>query len=345
MTFDVARAMGVVVGGAALALSTLWGCEAHQATPAPPPVPRPAPNPTPPPAVPAARSFPSVPAPAALPAGVATTPRPTLDDAPDPDVAYPWARHRPSHTSLAARFPAPKHTVRRALAASSYAHWLRHLPLRAPGTAVRAYDGRVILDADDPRLGAVVDLDLIGEDLQQCADTVLRLRAEYLRVRGDDEAIRFTYTNGWTSAWPRWRDGWRPRVVGPRDVRVFRRRADDSRDSFNAYLRDLFSYAGTISLAREAEAVLAADVRGGDFFILPGGPGHVVVVLDLAEHDETGERFALLGQGFMPAQDFHVLRAAPERIWFRLDPRQPIATPMWDPFPWSALRRLSRHDS
>ena len=63
-----------------------------------------------------------------------------------------------------------------------------------------------------------------------------------------------------------------------------------------------------------------------------------MLVLDVAE-DGTGHRVALLGQGFMPAQSFHVLASAPELGWFSLDGDQ-VATPFWAPFPWANVRRL-----
>jgi hypothetical protein len=72
--------------------------------------------------------------------------------------------------------------------------------------------------------------------------------------------------------------------------------------------------------------------------VLPGGPGHAILILDVAEAPD-GRRVALLGQGFMPAQDFHVLRAGAS-AWFSLD-GEDVDTPFWPaPFPWSSLRRM-----
>jgi hypothetical protein len=74
---------------------------------------------------------------------------------------------------------------------------------------------------------------------------------------------------------------------------------------------------------------------------MPGSPGHAVLVLDLARAAD-GRRVALLGQGFMPAQSFHVLRPSREGTWFAIDPgTSGIKTPFWPTFPWSSLRRLS----
>lgn len=41
--------------------------------------------------------------------------------------------------------------------------------------------------------------------------------------------------------------------------------------------------------------------------LIGGSPGHCVLVVDLAQ-DENGDTCYLLAQGYMPAQDFHVLK-------------------------------------
>src|SRR5262249_11366863 len=113
---------------------------------------------------------------------------------------------------------------------------------------------------------------------------------------------------------------------------------DDSHGPFERFLEMVMQYAGTVSLAAYATKVPRADVRPGDFFVLPGGPGHAVLVLDIAERE--GARVALVGQGFMPAQELHVL-ASKAGPWFSLD-GDVIDTPFWSaPFPWSSLRRLA----
>lgn len=57
---------------------------------------------------------------------------------------------------------------------------------------------------------------------------------------------------------------------------------------------------------------------------------------------QARQRVALIGQGFMPAQDFHVLAAPRTELtspWFPLD-GPAVETPFWNPFPWSTARRL-----
>jgi len=96
-----------------------------------------------------------------------------------------------------------------------------------------------------------------------------------------------------------------------------------------------------VALARQADAIDLEALRPGDFMILPGNPGHTVLVLDLAR-DAEGNRKGLLGQSYMPAQSFHVLRVGPDKVWFDIDPAAGgVKTPFWPkPFPWSSLRRL-----
>jgi hypothetical protein len=50
----------------------------------------------------------------------------------------------------------------------------------------------------------------------------------------------------------------------------------------------------------------------------------------------------LLGQSYMPAQSYHVLRPSAGEVWFAIDPAaEGVQTPFWPaPFPWAAIRRL-----
>ena len=123
----------------------------------------------------------------------------------------------------------------------------------------------------------------------------------------------------------------------------FERTARPSRGyrSFRRYLGYMFSWTGSVHQAGEPRVGPAA-IRAGDFFIQPGSPGHVVIVLDLVRRRGAGRGLrALIGQGFMPAQDMHLLRSADGSAWFALDPSRPVKTPLWPrPFRWSELRRF-----
>ena len=88
-----------------------------------------------------------------------------------------------------------------------------------------------------------------------------------------------------------------------------------STGEWDDYLRLVFTWAGTASL--EAHDTVKADApRAGDILVQGGFPGHAVVLLDVAT---DGDRTLLLvGEGFMPAQDFHV-ELGPEHGWWPYD--------------------------
>ena len=104
----------------------------------------------------------------------------------------------------------------------------------------------------------------------------------------------------------------------------------------------MIPYAGTLSMDAESEPVPADDLRAGDVFLKGGSPGHVVMVVDLCE-DGQGDRAFLLAQGYMPAQEFHVLKNPlhEDDPWYYADElRFPLRTPEYT-FEEGSLRRLA----
>jgi hypothetical protein len=215
----------------------------------------------------------------------------------------------------------------------------------------------VILPAGHENLGAVVDLDVGAADLQQCADSILRLHAEWLWSEGRRD-MSYRAASGAAIPWARWARGERVVPQGSEFVWKLSGRPDESHRGFRRWLDAVFTYANTGSIARDGRPVAVADLAPGDFVVQAGAPGHAVLILDLARAAD-GRRALLLGQGYMPAQSFQVLRPSlpsmgarsaerramppdPRRAaWFVVEPGdEALATPFWPPFPWKALRRL-----
>jgi hypothetical protein len=244
----------------------------------------------------------------------------------------------PPAGALEDRFAPPPGFERVEVAPGSFGAWLRRLPLAPPDTSVVSYRGDVILPAGHENLAAVVDLDVGAGDLQQCADSILRLHAEWLWSRGRRD-MSYRAASGAPIPYARWARG--DRVVAQGMAFAWKRsgRPDESHAGFRRYLDAVFMYANTGSLSRDARPVAASDLAPGDFVVQPGAPGHAVLVLDLARAPD-GRRALLLGQGYMPAQSFHVLRSH-RGVWFVVEPTdEALATPFWPPFPWRTLRRL-----
>ncbi|MHB8128198.1 MAG: DUF4846 domain-containing protein [Mobilitalea sp.] len=234
-----------------------------------------------------------------------------------------------SGTNLEERILAPKGYTRIPSASEELAGFLRTLPLKEAGCDVLLYDGLPKSNQDGQV--AVFDLDLGDRDLQQCADSIIRVYAEYYWSIGDYDKIAFHLTNGFLMEYTKWRDGNRI-VVDGNDVRWSRTKEyDDSYQEFRNYLMMVFAYAGTLSLSEECDIITPKEMLPGDMFLQGGSPGHCILVVDIAE-DTEGNQCYLLAQGYMPAQDFHVLKNPlhPEDPWYyEAEMGYPLATPSW----------------
>jgi len=216
-------------------------------------------------------------------------------------------------------FPPPEGSVR--VDGGGFGSHLGLLTLRPTGTPVTTHDGRV-LRRDVP----VIDLPLVDGDLQQCADTIIRLRAEWLRDGGRE--VLFHATSGDPMPWARYAAGETAYEHGGR----LRWRAATPA-TWDGYLRAVFMWAGTASLA-ERDTVAVQVPRPGDVVVEPGFPGHAVVLLDVARTAE--QTWVLVGQGYMPAQSMHI-DPGPVDGWWLWDNRLELSS--W-PLETSGLRRF-----
>jgi len=227
------------------------------------------------------------------------------------------------------RFLVPAGFERVELEAGSFGMFLRDFPLKPHGTEVRYYNGTI--KPSDVH-AAVLDIDVGTRDLQQCADAVIRLRAEYLFKTKQFEKIHFSFTSGFNAEYVKWMDGSRIVVSGNEARWVNRGSRDDSYENFRKYLDLVFAYAGTQSLSREMENIPAEDLKPGDVFLKGGFPGHCVIVMDMAENPQTGERIFIIAQSYMPAQDIHILKNpanSDTNPWYPLDFGDELVTPEW----------------
>lgn|GEM_PF-323881 len=227
------------------------------------------------------------------------------------------------------RFNTPKGFERVKVEEGSYGQYLRTLPLKPGGSKVHYYNGDV-----KPRdvHEAVIDIDVGDRDLQQCADAVIRLRAEYLYDKGLYDKIHFNFTNGFKADYPTWMQGNRIVVEGDKAYWVKRSAYSNDYSSFRNYLDMVFAYAGTLSLSQEMKKVPLEDMRIGDVFLKGENPGHCAIVVDMAEDKDTGEKLFILAQSYMPAQDIHILKNPKNsRLtpWYSVKFGDRLDTPEW----------------
>ena len=254
---------------------------------------------------------------------------------------YPWLNvgsYDPDQT-IEKRIAIPEGFQRVGIESESFAEWLRRLPLRPGKPPVRLYpvsEGK-LKGRQDVHF-AVVDITVLR--FQECADAIIRLRAEYLWSMGRADEVCFNFTSGDPCCWKEWRCGWRPRIVeGAKLTWSQTGSADASYEQFTRYLDKVMEYAGTASLSEELVAISPNQLKIGDVIIEGGFPGHAVLVLDMVE-DGRGETMMLLGQSFMPAQEFHVLKnPGSSSPWYEAEFGVNLETPQWN-FQRSHCRRF-----
>ena len=191
------------------------------------------------------------------------------------------------------------------MAPESFAAWLRNIKLKKDKT-VYLFNGQP--KYNQSAQFAVLDLTVGDKDLQQCADAVMRLRAEYFfEIKAFDHIVFYDNNN-----------------VTNRFTAPF------TRENFSVYLQRVFSMCGSASLAKHLSPVHSfGDLQAGDVLIRGGFPGHAVIVIDMAV-DSSGRKIYMLAQSYMPAQDIHVLKNPLYDFlspWYLVNGRELMQTP------------------
>ncbi|MBW7869994.1 MAG: DUF4846 domain-containing protein [Flavobacteriia bacterium] len=208
---------------------------------------------------------------------------------------------------------------------NSFGEYLQNAPLKEDGSPILSYTGQPI--ANQSNHIAVLDYDIGNKDLQQCADAVIRLNAEYLYQQNKFDEISYQFTNGDTFSWNQYKNGIRPQLINDNTVNFVQSAGfNDSYEAFRKYLDIIFMYAGTISLNRETIPVQRnEDIKAGDILITPGSPGHVVVIVGHAKNS-AGKSVYLLAEGYTPAQSIHIINNPENKTlnpWYELDVNKP----------------------
>ena len=189
---------------------------------------------------------------------------------------------------------------------NTFSEWLRQIRLKKD-RRVFLYNGE--LKQNQNAQFAVLDIPVGKRDLQQCADAVMRLRAEYLLGNNKIDDISFADNNGKKYTY-----------------------SITSEGSFERYLERVFTYCGTLSLERQMQRVHEFQaMQPGDVLIQGGSPGHAVIAVDMAVHS-NGKKVYLLAQSYMPAQDIHILKNPTNpglSPWYELESNSLIFTPEW----------------
>ena len=193
----------------------------------------------------------------------------------------------PRNRSRIGEIPVPGGYERVAVDSGSFGDFIRKFPLQKRGSHLRYHNGTL---AYGQYFGyAVLDLPMLS-NTEQCADAVMRMRAEYLWSIGNYESIHF-------------------RSVSGKDQKYG---GNADRKAFEKYLRGVFDNSNTASLRREMKPNALASIVPGDVFVYesPGAGfyGHAVLVVDVAINKKTGQKAIMLAQSSTPALTMHIIR-------------------------------------
>lgn len=213
---------------------------------------------------------------------------------------------------------------------SAYSNWLLNLKFKK-NKPVYLYDGK-LKSNQDVHYG-VLNIDIGKDDLIQCADAAIKMRADYLFDKNRFAEINFIATSGDKLSFESWLKGTRWKAQGNKLVSYTTiRKVTNIKADYNAFMKLVYSYCGTYSLSNQLKQVSDISLlQAGDIFIKGGFPGHAVTVMAVAENGR-GKKIFLLSQGYMPAQDIHVLKnyADPNLSpWYALSDIYPLYTPEW----------------
>jgi hypothetical protein len=229
--------------------------------------------------------------------------------------------------TIQSRFKVPEGYQRTVETKTSFGSFLRNLPLKKEGSKVTYFNGSFKNKTNV--YSAVVDLPIGKKDLHQCADAVMRLRAEYLFSQKRFDEIHFNFTNGFKVDYSKWMDGYRIGLKGNKTFWIKKATPTNNKAIFWDYLEQIFQYAGTASLDKELKSVTIENIQIGDVFIKGGFPGHAVIVVDMATNSK-GEKQFLLAQSYMPAQEIQVLlNPNTHSSWYSNKILTELITPEW----------------
>ena len=244
----------------------------------------------------------------------------------------------PEGKNLKKRISTPEGFKRTKEEKGSLGTFLRKYKLKKDGADVLLFDKSKKQNQSEHV--AVFKLPIEKEDLQQCADSIMRVYAEYFKKTEQYDRITFSLSDSFKARYTMWRQGYRIHDDGGSYSWSDDAEYDDSEKGFKDFMRIVFAYSGTYQLETDSKKIKNKDIKIGDVFVNSGSPGHAEMVVDTCT-DTSGRKAFLLAQGFMPAQEFHILKNPLHKDdpWYYVDELDyPLQTPSYS-FEKGTLRR------
>jgi hypothetical protein len=217
---------------------------------------------------------------------------------------------------------------------NSWQGWLQNLP-ETKGD-ILDYRGKAI--SNQSKHFALLRFDVGSRDLQQCADALIRLRAEFLFGESRFDEISFRFTSGERFSYTNFLAGKRPVSLGrhrladgaatsSRNAVYMVAASPNNHESLRKYLDIVYTYTNTIALERDLKP--ATDFAVGTIVVHGGSPGHCFMIIDELKN-EKGQKVFKLAEGYMPAQTIYVLKNPEDDSPWHLLSKDRITTASYD---------------
>ncbi len=206
------------------------------------------------------------------------------------------------------RFVPPDGFTRVDAEPGSFGEYLQNFELKNIGEPAYVYNEETDT-YEDESVAAGAAIAVFNQDItkyQQCADSIMRLYAEYLYEKGQYNKISFNFTTGFPCDFKHWSEGYRV-SFDSRWNASWVKKANPSTDraTFDKYLDFVYQWANTASLQKQMTPVAVDDIKIGDCFVITAEQmeeslGHAVFIADMAVN-EKGEKIYLIFEGTTPA--------------------------------------------
>lgn len=240
------------------------------------------------------------------------TAAPTQEEVLDPII--------PSETTIGTRFNPPAGYKRVQVSNDSFGKYLRDFKLREYTTKPLAYDtaAKTLANNDSAPAVSVLDMDLINKsNLQEAANSVIRLYAEFLYKQGrfDDIAFNLLTTPAFRLDFRTWSEGGRLIEEGnsitwckEHGEHCKHRDVDTGTEYgvFKYYMQNVMLHSNISSLPSNMKSVSMNEVTVGDIIVYADSKIPDIIV-DMAENAD-GSKLLLIARGGNPASEIFIVR-------------------------------------
>ena len=236
--------------------------------------------------------------------------------------------------TVSTRVMPPDSFVRPPFPETSVQSYFQDLAILPQNTKVMKYDG---YKKSYECYSAVLKTDTDMEQNMMHGEHMIQyLRGQYLFEKGKFDLIDFSYDDNRTMSFEQYGAG--ARFVWQDSLFVIDTidGEDYSAEAFAIYMKEVFTNSSSKALTSDTKVISQENLSIGDVFVQPSKnrtPGHAVLVIDMVVNPYTGERLILLGQGYSPTQDMHIIHNPYESDispWYRVqEDEMYFATAQW----------------